>query len=112
MEDKYSVSLKEYFERVLSEQKDAQSKALSISTAELHRRLDILNGADDERRDLIARCLTRDEYGIRHEQLIREINDLKLAKAHQEGATDRSNIIASIALAGVFIDILLRLFGK
>ena len=111
--DEINVSIKEYFERLIHEHEKSSDRALQILTDEMHRRLDILNGEDKDRKELLAKCLTRDEYAIRHEQLTNVIMDLKLTRAKAEGQASRAANIAWIAIviSSLFgiVDLALRL---
>jgi hypothetical protein len=115
--------LEKYFTLWLNQLEKSSERSLLIFTEDMHRRLDILNNEDLTRKELIARCITRDEYAIRHEQLVilndelrRSISDLQLTRARTEGQSSRATLLAWLAVTisvilGI-VDIVLRVIGK
>lgn len=111
------ISLREYFEVLIGNIKEATEQA----RVGMEKRLDGMNEFRDTLRDQASKFITRDEvdlqidtfrsyYENQHKTLEDRIENLEQLKSRQEGAEAKSNIIANRALiVSVIIGVLVVL---
>ena len=104
-----SVSLKEYFERILTEYKDSMADALSIRSRETERRLDNLNGEAERLKNIQATYLPRTEYSLQYDHLKDDIESLKLSRAELRGKASQTSV--NVAYGISFISMILGLIS-
>lgn len=104
-----SVSLKEYFERILAEYKETMADALSIRSKETERRLDALNGEEERLRNMQTTYLPRTEYVLQHDRLKDDIESLKLSRAELQGKASQASVVIAYIIS--FLSIILGLIG-
>ena len=96
-----SISLKEYFERILAEYKQAMADALFIRTAETERRLDILNNHAERVDTVLERCLPRTEWDIHHVVLKDKVIELEKFKIVMDTKASQSSVNWAFALSAI-----------
>jgi hypothetical protein len=104
-----SVSLKEYFERILAENKQSMADALAIRTSETDRRLEFLNGEAGRLKEMQTTYLLRKEYEIYHEQLVKDVRTLENFKLIMDTKASQSSVNWAYAIA--IISIILTLIA-
>ena len=93
------LSLKEYFERILLEHKEANANALNIRTQETERRLELLNNHAGRIQQILDTCLPRSEYNIYHEQLTKDVHELQKFKIIMDTKASQSSVYWAYALS-------------
>jgi len=96
-----SVSLREYFERILQEFRRASEDALKIRTVETDRRLDLLNNHAERVDEVLDRCLPRTEWDIHHNQLKEKVTDLEKFKIVMDTKASQASVNWSFAFSAV-----------
>jgi hypothetical protein len=104
-----SVTLKEYFERILAEYKKTIEDAEFIRSRELDRRLENLNGEAERLKNMQATYLPRTEYSLQYDHLKDDIEFLKLSRAELRGKASQTSV--NIAYGISFISIILGLIS-
>ena len=99
------IALREYVDKLF----ELKDQALNLSSAELSRRLDILNGEAGRLRTMQETYLPREVADSRFEQLLGEVSDLKLYKARMEGMASQTSVIIAYVIST--IGILLGIIG-
>jgi hypothetical protein len=94
-----SVSLREYFERILAEYKQSSADALSIRTSETERRLDLLNNHAERVNTIMDKCILRTEYVVYHEQLKEKVNNLEKFRIVMDTKASQSSVYWAYAFS-------------
>ena len=96
-----SISIKEYFERILQEFRRASEDALKIRTVETERRLDLLNNHAERVDEILDRCLPRTEWDIHHNQLKEKVTELEKFKIVMDTKASQASVNWSFAFSAV-----------
>jgi len=94
-----SVTLKEYFERILAENQRAAADALAIRTSETERRLDLLNNHAERVDTIVEKCVLRSEYDLNNEQLKEKVTNLEKFKIVMDTKASQASVYWSYALS-------------
>jgi hypothetical protein len=109
------VSLKEYLLELLDERKaefntrfESMDRAINVATEALDKRLDSMNEFRNALKDQTATFITKSDYQSKHDELVKQIEDLKLSRATMEGKADQNsvNIAYIITFIGLIISII------
>ena len=114
MTEREVVSLKEYFERRLDEQRayfeaklEAVDKTMREATESLNKRLEGMNEFRSALKDQNVTFLSRNEYFAQHEKLEADIRVLRESKAMLEGKASQQavNVSTIIGIAGLLVGV-------
>ena len=83
--------------------RESHNEALHLETAELRRRLDILNGESERLRQMQVTYLPRESYQIEHDRLRKDVEELQ---------GFRNNLIGQMAMISTFFSIIVFLIFK